>query len=112
MLTRALFEDGYVYVHDKCALWSCSVSKRKREKPEQKIHESERYIGLDVCVATSVTRPCVLCGKYGASVKCSASGDFYHWPCATASGSFMHKSSQTLVGHNHLDQVPKYGKYH
>ena len=52
MLTRALFEDGYVYVHDKCALWSCSVSKRKREKPEQKIHESERYIGLDVCVAT------------------------------------------------------------
>ena len=57
-----------------------------------------------------MTRPCVLCGKYGASVKCSASGDFYHWPCATASGSFMHKSSQTLVGHNHLDQVPKYGK--
>ena len=101
-----------MYVHEKCALWSDGVTKRKRERPEIKVPEAERFIGLDICVAQSIGRKCVLCSKTGASVKCAADSGHYHWPCATASGSFMHKSSQTLVGHNVLDKVPKHGEQH
>ena len=97
-------------MHEKCALWSAGVAKRKRERPEVKVPEAERFIGLDVCVAHSIGRKCVLCSKTGASVKCAAESGHYHWPCATASGSFMHKASQTLVGHKVLDQVPKHGE--
>jgi hypothetical protein len=50
------------------------------------------------------------CKHFGASVRCKASGKFYHFPCASASGSFMQKSTLTLVGTDSLDKVASHGK--
>ena len=56
----------------------------------------------------STNQRCAYCKHFGASVKCMASGKMYHFPCAAASGSFMHKPTMTLVGTESLSKVSTY----
>ena len=108
-----LFEtSGYFYVHENCANWSFGTKKlpvKEEESKEKKL--AELIQGVDKAVAASVTQKCAYCKHFGASVKCKASGKMYHFPCAAASGSFMHKPTMTLVGTESLDKVAKYGKF-
>ena len=110
---------GHFYVHEKCALWSDGVLRKKRIKEDESEKKNEpeyRYINVDQAVSNSITQKCVYCKHFGASVKCKASGKFYHWPCATASGSFMYKHKQDkqemriLVGTDSLEKVSEFCK--
>ena len=116
---------GHFYVHEKCALWSEGVIRKKRIREENSSSESPskpegpdyRYINVDQAVFNGITQKCVYCKHFGASVKCKASGKYYHWPCATASGSFMYKHKQDkqdiriLVGTDSLEKVSEFCKY-
>ena len=90
---------------------SSSESPSKPEGPDY------RYINVDQAVFNGITQKCVYCKHFGASVKCKASGKYYHWPCATASGSFMYKHKQDkqdiriLVGTDSLEKVSEFCKY-
>ena len=96
--------------------------RKKRIKEESssdaasKPETEYRYINVDQAVSNSITQKCVYCKRFGASVKCKASGKFYHWPCATASGSFMYKHKQEkqdiriLVGTDSLEKVSEFCK--
>ena len=110
-------------MHEKCALWSDGVIRKKRIREESTSSESPskpeadyRYINVDQAVVNCITEKCVYCKHFGASVKCRASGKFYHWPCATASGSFMYKHKQDkqdvriLVGTDSLEKVGEFCK--
>ena len=61
-------------------------------------------------VVNGMVQKCVYCKHFGASVRCKASGRFYHFPCASASGSFLQKSTLTLIGMDSLDKVASLGK--
>jgi hypothetical protein len=63
-------------------------------------------------VVNGMVQKCQYCRHFGASVRCKASGKFYHFPCASASGSFLQKSTLTLVGTDSLDKVANYGESH
>ena len=114
-----LFEtNGYFYVHGNCALWSDGVKKPPNSKEDEKVDKTpekfkltERLIGVDKAVRASASQKCTYCKHYGASVKCKASGRVYHFPCAAASGSFMHKPTSTLVGTDSLSKVAGFGKF-
>jgi hypothetical protein len=110
---------GYFFVHDNCAVWSENVAKRaikgesgasSEKTPEKKKQKAETLAGVDLAVLKSINQKCLYCKHFGASVKCKASGTFYHFPCAAASGSFMHKPTLTLVGTDSLSKVSGYGK--
>ena len=88
-----LFEGTYFYVHENCATWS-----------------ADTISGVDLAVRASVNQKCSYCKHFGASVKCKESGRMYHFPCAAASGSFMHKPTMTLVGTDSLSKVSAFGK--
>ena len=122
-----LFEtNGHFYVHENCAAWSSGVRPLKpKEEPKEdneKTPEKQKMkntndaaaaatlIGVDKAVSASVRQKCTYCKHFGASVKCKASGRMYHFPCAAASGSFMHKPTLTLVGTESLSKVGDYGK--
>ena len=110
-------------MHEKCALWSEGVLRKKRIREESassdtppRPEQDYRYINVDQAVFNCITQKCVHCKHFGASVKCKASAKFYHWPCATASGSFMYKHKQEkqdvriLVGTDSLEKVSEFCK--
>ena len=119
---------GHFYVHEKCALWSEGVARKKRlregESGASSTSESPRmpdydyrYINVDQAVVNCIVQKCVYCKHLGDSVNCKASGKHYHWPCATASGSFMYthkkegKDERILVGTDSLEKVSDFCKY-
>lgn len=67
-------------------------------------------IGLEEAVVASLWQKCNYCKHFGASIRCRASGKFYHFPCGAASGSFMQKSTLSLIGMDSLTQVATLGK--
>ena len=114
---------GHFYVHEKCALWSEGVVRKKRITEEGTSSDTSsrpkpeyRYTNVDQAVFDCMTQKCVYCKHFGASVRCKASGKHYHWPCATASGSFMYKHKQDkqdvriLVGTDNLEKVSEFCK--
>ena len=116
-----LFEtSGYFYVHENCAVWSDGVTKKavksedsseatNNKTPEKnKKKDNSILIGVSKAVKASTNQRCAYCKHFGASVKCMASGKMYHFPCAAASGSFMHKPTMTLVGTESLSKVSTY----
>ena len=117
-----LFEtSGYFYVHENCAMWSDGVTKKavkaedpaseaSNKTPEKAKNKKDNsiLIGVDKAVKASTNQRCAYCKHFGASVKCKASGKMYHFPCAAASGSFMHKPTMTLVGTESLSKVSTY----
>lgn len=111
-----LFEtNGFFYVHENCAAWSDGVARKvvkeeETDKTPEKKKKIDSYIGVDKAIIASVNQKCVYCKHFGASVKCKASGKTYHFPCAAASGSFMHKPTLTLVGTDSLSKVSGFGK--
>ena len=113
-----LFEVTYFYVHENCATWSDGIKKpavkeeaKESEKtPEKKDKLADTISGVDLAVRASVNQKCSYCKHFGASVKCKVSGRMYHFPCAVASGSFMHKPTMTLVGTDSLSKVSAFGK--
>ena len=100
-------------MHENCARWSDGVILKggsKEETPEKTPDKNSKkktgeLIGVDKAVKASINQKCVHCKHFGASVKCRASGKFYHFPCAAASGSFLHKPTLTLVGTESLSKV-------
>lgn len=117
-LTLVFETSGHFYVHENCAIWSHGVSKNpvKEEANTEKTPEkgskkwTESLQGIDKAVSAAINQKCMHCKHYGASVRCKASGKMYHFPCAAASGSFMHKPTLTLVGTDSLSKVSGYGK--
>ena len=113
-----LFEVTYFYVHENCATWSDGIKKpavkdetKDSEKtPEKKDKLADTITGVDLAVRASVNQKCSYCKHFGASVKCKESGRMYHFPCAAASGSFMHKPTMTLVGTDSLSKVSAFGE--
>eukprot|EP00094_Tigriopus_californicus_P002578 TCALIF_02490-PA protein Name:"Similar to Kmt2c Histone-lysine N-methyltransferase 2C (Mus musculus)" AED:0.04 eAED:0.11 QI:0/0.63/0.25/1/0.81/0.66/12/0/2215 len=100
-----IFESsGHLFVHKQCALWSTDVTKRKSEEGESENLEKV-LIGVEKAVTAAMWQKCAHCKHFGASVKCKASGKFYHFPCGAASGSFMQKSTYLLVGAEYLTKV-------
>ncbi|RZF48821.1 hypothetical protein LSTR_LSTR003201, partial [Laodelphax striatellus] len=100
-----IFErEGYFYVHESCAVWSCGVSR----PTDLDLQNS----GGPIVVRAS-SRRCSHCGRFGASAACTfAAGGtaacqrLFHLPCAAASGAFQDTKSYSLICNLHLDQVP------
>jgi len=104
-----LFHLGHFYVHERCSYWSHGVVTKKETSLEEAVH-SRGLSGLEGAVIEAAWQRCAHCKHFGASVKCKASGLFYHFPCAAASGSFMHKASMSLVGSASLAKVASLGE--
>ena len=100
-----VFETGGVfYAHFNCALWSAGVSKAKEETAKES-SSSPILKHVSEAVLKGLTTRCGYCKHYGATVPCKASGKFYHWPCAVASGCFMEKASLSMVSTDSYDKV-------
>ena len=104
-------------MHVECSLWSHGVRVRKDEPDSEEAKdetESEmlarRLENVETTVLKAALNKCAHCKHYGASLKCKASGRFYHHPCAAASGSFMQKGSYLFVGADSLGKVASYGE--
>ncbi len=115
-----LFEDsGHFFVHINCAVWSDGVNAKaikeeeaeSKDSPSKSKSKNQNMInGVDQAIVLAMVQKCQHCKHFGASIKCKASGKFYHIPCAAASGSYLHKPTLTLVGTDSLAKVPNYGK--
>jgi hypothetical protein len=100
---------GHYYVHERCSLWSHGVTTKKETSLEEAVH-SRGLSGLEGAVISAAWQRCAHCKHFGASVKCKASGRYYHFPCGAASGSFMHKVTLSLIGSTSLSKVASLGK--
>lgn len=122
-LTLVFETSGHFYVHENCAIWSHGVTKNSvkeeassSEKTPEKGAANKKWAeslqGVDKAVSAAINQKCMHCKHFGASVRCKASGKMYHFPCAAASGSFMHKPTLTLVGTDSLSKVSGYGEWY
>ena len=96
-------------MHERCSIWSHGV-RQKKETSLDEAMSSKGLSGLEDAVITSAWNRCAHCKHFGASIKCKASGKFYHFPCGAASGSFMHKATLTLIGSASLAKVGNLGE--
>lgn len=55
---------------------------------------------------------CKHCKRLGATIRCHAEGcsQFYHFPCAAASGSFQSMKQLVLLCPEHIDKAEELGK--
>ncbi len=97
-------------MHLDCAEWSHGVVKEEREVT---VGEGDRattktktvLANLERSVVNAMYQKCNHCRHFGASMKCKASGKFYHYPCGSASGSYMQVEPRLFVGHDSLTKV-------
>ena len=108
---------GHLYVHFNCAIWSYGVIRKKEEKEspkdskDPKDKKADDVANLENVLLDAIGQKCAHCKHYGASLRCRGNNSkFYHFPCGAASGSFMQKSTLTIVGTDSLSKVASIGK--
>ncbi|EDW74778.1 uncharacterized protein Dwil_GK15714 [Drosophila willistoni] len=93
----AFHEDGFVYVHRMCLMWSL----RKTQITETDVNQFLTLMG------EVLEQKCVFCSQYGASINCKMNcRTVHHYPCAAAAGCLLILESFTVFCTEHLSQVP------
>ena len=104
---------GHFFAHYQCALWSFGVRIKKDDTASTSTESPSKektLIGVEKAVINAMYQKCAHCKHFGASVKCKASGRYYHYPCGYASGSFMQKHTRLLIGTESLKRVADLGR--
>lgn len=86
---------GSCWAHHWCAAWSAGVWGQ--EGPE--------LCGVDKAIFSGISQRCSHCTRLGASIPCRSPGcpRLYHFPCATASGSFLSMKTLQLLCPEHSE---------
>ncbi|KAM6215405.1 histone-lysine N-methyltransferase 2D [Rhynchocyon petersi] len=86
---------GPCWAHHWCAAWSAGVCGQ--EGPE--------LCGVDKAIFSGISQRCSHCTRLGASIPCRSPGcpRLYHFPCATASGSFLSMKTLQLLCPEHSE---------
>ncbi|XP_029450516.1 histone-lysine N-methyltransferase 2D isoform X3 [Rhinatrema bivittatum] len=98
VLPKELFEStGHCWVHHWCASWSVGVHHK----------EGAGLTDVDKAVFSGISQKCEYCKRMGATIQCHSKGclRFYHFPCATASGSFQSMKTLNLLCTNHVEEA-------
>lgn len=91
-------ENGHIYVHRKCLMWSYGVSREPL---------NDSMSGVSTILQQSLNRKCSFCNRYGASAICKMTCQkAFHFPCIAASGSFQVFQTSSVFCNDHLGQVP------
>lgn len=98
VLPKELFEStGHCWVHHWCASWSVGVHHE----------EGAELTDVDKAVFSGISQKCEYCKRMGATIQCHSKGclQFYHFPCAAASGSFQSMKTLNLLCAGHVEEA-------